>query len=801
MIKAQRPKSWHRQASRFVSWWLFALVIAGLTHPILPNYRWLLIHIFTLGALTNSVLLWSTHFADKWLHVNATHSPHRFYLLNGAILLVLAGQMSEISHLTAIGACAVIAALVWQLLFLARIYQHGKRFSHSVQAYILSASSLVVGAGYGIWMAYSPGDELLRAHLLLNFGGFIGFAALGSLAVLFPAMWRTRIVRDFTKPALYVMLAGLAVALLINWRAGILLYAFGWALALCGFLATAFPVLKDPRDRLSFPAVSALLAQFWLLGSLLDFAFTDSLPTLGLLVGFAAQLLIGTMSYLLPTTIGGGPSAVRAGLYTLGEGALFRSTLINGGLLIWIFSSNSWLKVFASVLVCGALGWLLVALPRAVRAQKSGEPTEPANGPRWGQVTAGVATLTAVALLFGGSLSTPPATITASGATTTVDVTIHGMSFSPNSIDVPKGNRLVINLTNHDSQAHDLVFASGATSGRIGPGASAAVDAGVLGESQEAWCSIAGHRMQGMTLQVNVGDTAQASSPGGEISKQRPVAPERALVPAELDAALTTTVHEMTIDVKELEISGRGRWTFNGGLQGPVLRGKVGDEFRITFQNSGTMAHSIDFHAGQVSPDETMKSINPGESLQYNFRANHAGIWLYHCGTMPMSMHVAAGMFGAVIIDPPNLAPVDKEFLIIQSEVYGLDGTSADPVDAAKLAAGEPDAVVFNGWEDQYLASPLELQAGQSARFWLLNAGPNRSLSFHIVGAQFHTMYKEGSYTLRPGPDAGGGQALDLLAAQGGFVEATFAEPGTYTMVNHQFIDAERGARGKVVVR
>src|SRR5699024_8748854 len=172
---------------------------------------------------------------------------------------------------------------------------------------------------------------------------------------------------------------------------------------------------------------------------------------------------------------------------------------------------------------------------------------------------------------------------------------------------------------------------------------------------------------------------------------------------------------------------------------GPTLRGKVGDTFEIVLKNSGTMNHSIDFHAGIVAPDEPMRDIAPGEQLTYRFTADNAGIWMYHCATMPMSLHVAAGMFGAVIIDPPNLDPVDEEF----------------------LQAAQPSAVVFNGLENQYVQSPLRLEPGQRARFWLLNAGPNIAESFHIVGMQFPVMYKEGAYTVRNEP-SGAGQALDL---------------------------------------
>lgn len=97
------------------------------------------------------------------------------------------------------------------------------------------------------------------------------------------------------------------------------------------------------------------------------------------------------------------------------------------------------------------------------------------------------------------------------------------------------------------------------------------------------------------------------------------------------------------------------------------------------------------------------------------------------------------------------------------------------------------------------------MTTGDRARFWVLDAGPNRASSFHIVGGQFDTMYIEGSYLLKDGRDAfgtenGGAQAMGLEAAQGGFVELVFPEPGHYSVVSHSMVDAERGAHGIVRV-
>jgi nitrite reductase (NO-forming) len=227
----------------------------------------------------------------------------------------------------------------------------------------------------------------------------------------------------------------------------------------------------------------------------------------------------------------------------------------------------------------------------------------------------------------------------------------------------------------------------------------------------------------------------------------------------------------------------------------------VGDRFVVTLVNDGTIGHSIDFHAGALAPDRPMRTLEPGQSLTYRFTARRAGIWMYHCSTMPMSAHIANGMFGAVVIEPPDLAPVDHSYLLVQSEQYY--GPPGGTVDAGKVAAEQPDAVVFNGYANQYDHDPIRVEAGDRVRIWVLDAGPNRATSFHVVGGQFPTAYAEGAYLLRDGgPDGtGGSQSLALAAAQGGFVELELDEPGRYPFVSHVMVDAERGAHGVIEVR
>ncbi|OFQ99339.1 multicopper oxidase domain-containing protein [Alloscardovia sp. HMSC034E08] len=219
----------------------------------------------------------------------------------------------------------------------------------------------------------------------------------------------------------------------------------------------------------------------------------------------------------------------------------------------------------------------------------------------------------------------------------------------------------------------------------------------------------------------------------------------------------------------------------------------------MQLKNETTMQHNVDFHAGlDGNPNELMGLINPCESHSYTFTAQRSGIWLYHCSTSPMSLHMASGMIGAVIIEPREGLPhVDHEYVLVQSEMYlGSNGGAAN---SDKIAAVQPDIVQFNGRVYQYDAHPLQVKTGQSARFWLLNAGPNLDLDFHIVGAQFSTVWSEGRYLVN-NTEGVGSQTVDVATASGAFVETTFTYPGTYIFLNHKASYAEKGAMGAIEV-
>ncbi|AGF72221.1 multicopper oxidase domain-containing protein [Corynebacterium halotolerans] len=473
-----------------------------------------------------------------------------------------------------------------------------------------------------------------------------------------------------------------------------------------------------------------------------------------------------------------------------------------------------------------------------------GSPSGPGSADRtrgawasWLLIGLAVAAVVVLSVALTPSTNTADGTTTASAGdgsvaaataeTVTHQVRIEGMAFIPAAVEVPAGTRLVLEITNDDELRHDLAI-NGQRSGDIPPGETVTFDAGVFGESAEGWCTIAGHKAMGMTFRVDVtgGDggamagvdhTASAAGSPANPFVDVPTPAERQLDPGGdflahdpvLAPAPEGDVHEielvMTEEVREVAPGHQQvQWLFNGTAPGPVLRGKVGDTFRVKLVNEGTMSHSVDFHAGEVSPDAAMSTIQPGESLVYEFTARRAGIWMYHCATAPMSLHIANGMAGAVVIDPPAgsqlaLGGVDHEYLLVGHEVFlGQEDVGAD---AQRVSDGLYDLTAFNGHPNQYDHRPLEIGVGESARFWVLNAGPDNPLSFHIVGEIFDTVFTEGRYTIRDGlAQSTGAQVLPLVPAQAGFVEVTFDEPGTYTFVNHVMTDAEKGQHGRIVV-
>ncbi|HMS13664.1 MAG TPA: multicopper oxidase domain-containing protein [Microthrixaceae bacterium] len=388
-----------------------------------------------------------------------------------------------------------------------------------------------------------------------------------------------------------------------------------------------------------------------------------------------------------------------------------------------------------------------------------------------------------------------------------VAVSLTEFKVTPASIDAEVGQKLVLTVTNDGMMAHDLKVEGTEGTRMLEPGTSETITIGPFDSATEAWCTVAGHKESGMVMAIQItgsapaaaGTPATATSGGAEIdATAEPEANWKPYDPT-LAPAPGGTVHDVEMHATEEEIEvapgvTQMMWTFDGKVPGTILRGKVGDLFNVTLVNDGKVGHSIDFHASRVAWNDEMRTIESGERLVYQFKADYAGAFMYHCGTAPALHHIGNGMYGAIIIDPPELAPVDHEYVLVQSELYlGANGKEGD---LTKMLAEDFDAVVFNGYYNQYKFAPIRVEPNQRVRVWVIDDGPSENSAFHIVGTIFDTVWKEGTYLLRPDSRRGGSQVLDLQPAQGGFVEFSFAEPGFYPIVTHKFANASKGALG-----
>ncbi|BCJ76925.1 hypothetical protein CS0771_64690 [Catellatospora sp. IY07-71] len=832
--------AWHGWANALVLGWL-ALTVITATGATTAE-PWLAVHLFLLGAVTTAIVVWSEHFSVALLHAQAPDrrwSAARLALLTTGQAAVLAGVSSDVTVLLAAGATVVTAAIAAHayVLLRMRLRSLGGRLAPLVDYYLLACAALLAGAPMGALLGSGVGgaawhERLHLAHAHLNIGGWVLLTVVGTLFMLWPSAVGTTIsgvTHVAARWCLRALAAGLVVAVVGMLAGSPLITVVGVGGYAVGVLVAMVPFAATLLHRRPVSGAAWLLGGSigWLLVAVVadlvliaSGASGDGLALLGpmLLVGVIGQVLIGSLTFLLPVVMGGGPAAVSRAREHLHRGWAVRIGTLNAGVAgLALSPAAGWAGPVGLILVLGVgadfvlrAGWLIA--PTLARLGVRGRIT--AFG------SAAVLTVTAivVAVAFAGPVPLDGAAHehAAGGAhaagpagARTVEVALSGMRATPAVIEVPAGTRLVLSVTNTDSQRHDLRVDGGPRTPLLRKGQQASLDVGVVAADVKAWCAVPGHRAAGMALTIKVGGAAAAAQDhSGHTTATGPVPDPGAAYStgftahdAVLPPAPTGRLHRVELPVvdKEIEVAPGLRqrsWTFGGSVPGPTLRGRVGDEFEITLVNQGTLGHSIDFHAGATAPDGMMRTIEPGERLVYRFVADKAGAWLYHCGTMPMTQHISAGMFGAVIIDPPDLAPVDREYVVVASELY--HGEPGGEAVTAALRAGTPDGWVFNGSANQYDSAPLPAKVGERVRFWVVSAGPGSRTAFHVVGTRFDTVYREGAYLLRPG--AGAAQVLDLAPAQGGFVEMTFAEPGGYPFVDHDMRHAEAGAHGVIRV-
>jgi nitrite reductase (NO-forming) len=236
----------------------------------------------------------------------------------------------------------------------------------------------------------------------------------------------------------------------------------------------------------------------------------------------------------------------------------------------------------------------------------------------------------------------------------------------------------------------------------------------------------------------------------------------------------------------------------NGGA--PFMQQASRNNFRDAKPAVMPMPHSMDFHAGTVDAGDKWRTIAPGQSIKFDWVANYPGTYIYHCGTPSVLMHTAMGQHGVVVVDPKDGYEtddqVDKEYVVVQSEYYLKEGVGELlQYDFEAAVNRNPSHVVFNGHQTILHDQPLTAKKGERVRLHFSNNGPSGTSSFHIIGAIFDRVFLEG----HPFNEMRGMQTVLLGASQSATIEFIVPEAGHYTLVDHEFADAEKGATGTLL--
>jgi nitrite reductase (NO-forming) len=234
-------------------------------------------------------------------------------------------------------------------------------------------------------------------------------------------------------------------------------------------------------------------------------------------------------------------------------------------------------------------------------------------------------------------------------------------------------------------------------------------------------------------------------------------------------------------------------WTFGGTVPGSFVRVRQGDtvEFHLKNHPSSKMPHNIDLH-GVTGPGGGAASsfTAPGHRSQFTFKALNQGLYVYHCATAPVGMHVANGMYGLILVEPPEgLTPVDHEFYVMQGDFYTVGKyreKGHQPFDMQKAIDENATYVLFNGAESA-LTGPkaLKVKTGQSVRMFVGNGGPNLVSSFHVIGEIFDKVQYEGGTRFQENV-----QTTLIPAGGAAIVEFHTEVPGSYVLVDHSIFRA-----------
>lgn len=245
-------------------------------------------------------------------------------------------------------------------------------------------------------------------------------------------------------------------------------------------------------------------------------------------------------------------------------------------------------------------------------------------------------------------------------------------------------------------------------------------------------------------------------------------------------------------------------WTFGGSVPGKFMRVREGDLIDFTLKNAADskVSHNIDLHAvtGPGGGAEATATA-PGQTTNFQFRALQSGLYVYHCATGPVGMHIANGMYGLILVEPAGGMPkVDREYYVMQGDFYTkgkFEAKGLQDFDEEKAIKEDADYVLFNGRVRSTTGkNALQANVGETVRLYVGNGGPNLTSSFHAIGEIFDRVYVEGGTLVNKNV-----QTTLIPAGGSSIVEMKLQVPGMLNLVDHAIFRAfNKGALAQIKV-
>ena len=271
--------------------------------------------------------------------------------------------------------------------------------------------------------------------------------------------------------------------------------------------------------------------------------------------------------------------------------------------------------------------------------------------------------------------------------------------------------------------------------------------------------------------------------------------------------ATASTVVEVEMTAKEVDIAidnagnTRRMWTYDGAIPGPLVRVKQGDIVKFTLHNDpgNANSHSMDFHAAQLDVLDEFAEVKPGDSKQFEFRADYPGVFIYHCGADAMAEHISKGMYGVIIVDPAEgyteaFPEPDREYVLVQGDLFAPDASPADITMGHQREASLINGKIFHydPVHDANASLVLEAKPGERVRFFYVNAAINDAAAVHPIAGIWDRVWDNGN----PKNISYGMQTVEIGPAHGMILDMVppADRPTNNAIVDHRMKNAMSGA-------